>query len=203
MISSNSRPLMASATARTGSGSATAPFTVAPVAVSFLMAASRLSCASRRASDGGPGNVETPPMTGIGTGMALDARSFTGVAGSPVTSNSNALVVDSLTLSNLVFDDNNNNGLFDGADVGIDDVDLTLFADTNNDGLLDAGDTQLATTTTAGLTGASAGTQASRTEESIPATCALIAHTAATVTIVAASPITTAISPRPRRRTRI
>ena len=60
-----------------------------------------------------------------------------------------------------------------------------------------------ATTTTAGLTGASAGTQASRTEESIPATCALVAHTAATVTIVVASPITTAISPRPRRRTRI
>ena len=75
---------------------------------------------------------------------------FSGVPGSPVISNSNALVNDSLTLGNLVFDDVNGNGVFDGTDVGIDSVTLTLFADTNNDGLFDGGDTQLATTTTAG-----------------------------------------------------
>ena len=61
------------------------------------------------------------------------------------------VVLDSLTLGNLVFLDANNNGVFDGGDTGINGVALTLFADTNANGVFDSGvDVQLATTTTAG-----------------------------------------------------
>ena len=63
----------------------------------------------------------------------------------------NNIVLDSLTLGNLVFFDANSNGVFDGADAGINGVALTLFADTNANGVFDSGvDTQVATTTTAG-----------------------------------------------------
>ncbi len=61
------------------------------------------------------------------------------------------LALDSLTLGNLVFNDLNNNGVFDGGDAGVNGVAVTLFADTNNNGSFDLGtDTQLATATTAG-----------------------------------------------------
>ena len=61
------------------------------------------------------------------------------------------LTIDSLTLGNLVFRDVDGNAAFDGADTGVDGVNLTLFADNGTTaGAFDAGDTQLATTTTAG-----------------------------------------------------
>jgi hypothetical protein len=67
-----------------------------------------------------------------------------------VTSNSEALVVDTLTLGGLIFQDADVNGAFDAGDSGIDGVALQLYADTNDDGAYDAGDTLITTTTTAG-----------------------------------------------------
>jgi Domain of unknown function (DUF4347)/SdrD B-like domain/Bacterial Ig domain len=59
--------------------------------------------------------------------------------------------LDTLALGNLVFNDVNRNGVFDGGDSGINGVALTLFADTGTTvGSLDASDPQIATTTTAG-----------------------------------------------------
>jgi uncharacterized repeat protein (TIGR01451 family) len=56
-----------------------------------------------------------------------------------------------MTLGNFVFNDINNNGVFDSSsEIGIDGVAMTLFEDTNGDQTLDGGDVQLATTTTAG-----------------------------------------------------
>ena len=57
-----------------------------------------------------------------------------------------------MTLGNLVFDDSNNNGVFDsGTDTGLDDVAITLFEDTNKNNEFDSGiDQSLDTTTTAG-----------------------------------------------------
>jgi hypothetical protein len=67
--------------------------------------------------------------------------------------NTNTVVttLDTLTLGNQIFNDQNANGVFDAGDVGIDGVHLTLFADTDHDGgSLDGSDTQVATTVTAG-----------------------------------------------------
>ncbi len=56
-----------------------------------------------------------------------------------------------MTLGNLVFNDINNNGVFDsGTESGVDGVAMTLFEDTNADNSFDSGDLQLATATTAG-----------------------------------------------------
>jgi len=57
-----------------------------------------------------------------------------------------------MTLGNLVFNDVNNNGLFDSStEVGINGVAMTLFEDTNSNNVFDSGtDLQVATTTTAG-----------------------------------------------------
>src|SRR5262249_28063715 len=63
--------------------------------------------------------------------------------------NSVTTTLDTLTLGNLVFNDVNQNGVFDAGDVGINNVTLTLFADNGTTiGSLDAGDTQVATTNT-------------------------------------------------------
>ncbi|MFN0193681.1 MAG: beta strand repeat-containing protein, partial [Aestuariivirga sp.] len=64
----------------------------------------------------------------------------------------NTTTLDSLTLGNLVFNDENDNGVFDaGIDNGINGVTLTLFADDGTTaGQLDGSDTQVTTTTTAG-----------------------------------------------------
>jgi hypothetical protein len=54
------------------------------------------------------------------------------------------------TLGNLVFKDNNKNGVFDGGDAGIDGVTVNLYNDVNDNNVLDAGDgAAIATTTTA------------------------------------------------------
>jgi Big-like domain-containing protein/cadherin-like protein/VCBS repeat protein len=58
-------------------------------------------------------------------------------------------VLDSLSLGNLVFWDKDANGLFDGADVGVNGVTLSLFVDVGNDNNPD-GAVPIATTTTAG-----------------------------------------------------
>jgi len=64
---------------------------------------------------------------------------------------SSGVALDSLTLSNQVFLDVDNDGAYGAGDSGIDDVDLTLFADTNGNNAYDDGtDVQLATATTAG-----------------------------------------------------
>ncbi|AXG68994.1 serine-aspartate repeat-containing protein D [Kordia sp. SMS9] len=48
-----------------------------------------------------------------------------------------------------VYDDDNEDAIFDNGEAGLDNVTLTLYADTNADGVLDAGDTVIATTTSA------------------------------------------------------
>jgi hypothetical protein len=53
-----------------------------------------------------------------------------------------------MSLGNAVFRDENNNGIRDTGDAGIQGVTVQLFRDTNNDNAFDAGDTQLATQTT-------------------------------------------------------
>lgn len=56
-----------------------------------------------------------------------------------------------LTLGNLVFNDANNNGIFDAGETGINGVTVNLFNDTNGNGSFDSGtDTQVASTVTAG-----------------------------------------------------
>ncbi len=69
------------------------------------------------------------------------------IAGS---SNPTLTPVAGLTLGNLVYKDVNKNGIFDGADVGINGVLVRLYKD-DGDGILDAGDgAALASATTAG-----------------------------------------------------
>ena len=54
------------------------------------------------------------------------------------------------SIGDTVFEDINNNGVFDGADIGIGGAQVLLYEDTNGNGILDAGsDAQVATTTTA------------------------------------------------------
>jgi hypothetical protein len=52
------------------------------------------------------------------------------------------------TLGNLVFKDNNKNGVFDGGDAGIAGVTVNLYNDVNDNNVLDAGDAFVTTTTT-------------------------------------------------------
>jgi hypothetical protein len=59
-------------------------------------------------------------------------------------------VLDSLALGNLVFWDKNADGLFNGSDVGVNGVTLSLFVDANNDNTPDSPASPIATTTTAG-----------------------------------------------------
>lgn len=55
------------------------------------------------------------------------------------------------SIGDTVFEDLANNGLFDGADLPIDDVDVSLYEDTNGNGILDAGqDALIGTATTSG-----------------------------------------------------
>jgi hypothetical protein len=77
--------------------------------------------------------------------------SGTNVTGSPVTSNIETLVVDSLTLGDRIFLDANNNGGFDAGE-GVNGVTLTLYADSNGNGVLDGAELTnvLAVATTAG-----------------------------------------------------
>jgi len=71
------------------------------------------------------------------------------VAGAPISATVNQLSKHSL--GNLVFRDNNKNGLFDGGDVGIDGVLVNLYRDNGSTpGILDAGDTYITNATTAG-----------------------------------------------------
>ncbi|WP_166038189.1 Ig-like domain-containing protein [Sphingosinicella sp. YJ22] len=55
------------------------------------------------------------------------------------STNANLLAVDSLSLGDQIFLDDNGNGIFDAGDTGIANVSLTLFADTNNNGVYDDG----------------------------------------------------------------
>lgn len=57
--------------------------------------------------------------------------------------------VASLMLGNLIFNDLNRNGVFDGGDAGINGVAVNLYKD-DGDNVLDAGDVLVTTTTTAG-----------------------------------------------------
>ncbi len=69
----------------------------------------------------------------------------------PTTFTANFANFIPMTLGNLVFNDINNNGIFDsGTDTGINGVAMTLFEDTNGNNTFDIGtDLQVATTTTA------------------------------------------------------
>ncbi|MEQ1862398.1 MAG: SdrD B-like domain-containing protein, partial [Chthoniobacteraceae bacterium] len=72
--------------------------------------------------------------------------------GTPQTANSNTqtTTLDSLTLGDLVFRDNNRNGVFDAGDAGVNGVTLSLFVDADNNNVADTPGTPLLTTTTAG-----------------------------------------------------
>ncbi|WP_066648930.1 MULTISPECIES: Ig-like domain-containing protein [Sphingomonas] len=76
------------------------------------------------------------------------ASTITGSNFATVTSNTQTLTIDTLTLGGSVFIDTNRDGLQNNGEVGPTGVALTLFADTNGNTILDAGDTQLATGTT-------------------------------------------------------
>lgn len=72
----------------------------------------------------------------------VSGSNFTSVASNVDTlSTTSTLALDSLTLGNLVFNDLNGNGIFDGGDSGVNGVTVTLFNEA---------DTQLGTTVTAG-----------------------------------------------------
>ncbi len=53
------------------------------------------------------------------------------------------------SIGDLVFEDHNGDGLFNGTDAGIDGVTVRLYEDTNGNGVLDSGDLLIDTTTTA------------------------------------------------------
>lgn len=66
-------------------------------------------------------------------------------------STSNIANLNPMSIGNLVWSDNNNNGVFGPGESGINNVTVQLFADTNNNGSFDSGtDTLSATTTTNG-----------------------------------------------------
>lgn len=54
------------------------------------------------------------------------------------------------SIGDLVFEDKGNDGAFNGADVGIDNVTVNLYEDSNGNGLIDAGDALIGTTQTSG-----------------------------------------------------
>ena len=58
-----------------------------------------------------------------------------------------------ILLGNLVYLDENSNGMFDGTDTGINGVLLNVYHDVNDDGMLDAGDTKLGSTNTSNIGG--------------------------------------------------
>jgi len=59
-----------------------------------------------------------------------------------------------LTIGNLVYNDDNRNGIFDAGDTGINEVMLNLYQDVNSNNMLDAGDgAAVATATTANMSG--------------------------------------------------
>ena len=77
------------------------------------------------------------------------AASVSGGNFATVTSNTQTLTLDTLTLGGSVFIDTNRDGLQNNGEVGPSGVALTLFADTNGNNAFDAGiDTQLTTGTT-------------------------------------------------------
>lgn len=77
------------------------------------------------------------------------ASTISGTNFATVTSNTQTLTLDTLTLGGSVFIDTNRDGIQNNGEVGPNGVALTLFADTDNNGVFTAGtDTQLATGTT-------------------------------------------------------
>ena len=76
--------------------------------------------------------------------------SGTNLTTSPVTSNTEDLIVDTLTLGDKIFLDVNANGIFDAGDTPLVGVTLTLYADSNGNGVLDGAELTnvLATATT-------------------------------------------------------
>ncbi len=91
--------------------------------------------------------VNAALSNGLAPSVSAQLR-FTSTELGNVDSNTATTTLDSLTLGNLVFRDNNTNGVFDGGDAGLDGVALSLFVDANNDNVADGA--ALATTATAG-----------------------------------------------------
>jgi uncharacterized repeat protein (TIGR01451 family) len=60
-------------------------------------------------------------------------------------------------IGDLVFDDKNDNGLYDTGDVGIPNATVNLYEDTNGNGVIDSGDLLIKTTTTGACPGATCG----------------------------------------------
>jgi len=86
----------------------------------------------------GTPNQATVTVSGNQTQLALDFGYRPGGAGATAA------------IGDLVFDDQNNNGIFDGSDAGIANVTVNLYEDSNGNGTIDAGDLLIATTTTNG-----------------------------------------------------
>lgn len=78
------------------------------------------------------------------------ASSVSGGNFTTVTSNTQTLTLDTLTLSGTIFLDANRNGVLDAGEAAGTGIALTLFADTNGNNVFDGGDTQITTTTTSG-----------------------------------------------------
>lgn len=77
------------------------------------------------------------------------ASTISGTNFATVTTTTQTLTLDTLTLGGSIFIDTNRDGLQNNGEVGPSGVALTLFADTNNNNVFDAGiDTQIATGTT-------------------------------------------------------
>ncbi len=88
--------------------------------------------------------VNTVPNNSVIPGYS-SASTVSGGNFTTVVSNAVALVVDSLTIGNLVYLDANRNGVFDAGDSGIVGVTMSLFADADNNDIADG--PAIATTT--------------------------------------------------------
>lgn len=129
--------------ARPGSVTAEA-FALAPTLIGSLPAGKAVEISFDSTVNAASNQVITHPSS---------ASTISGTNFANVTSNTQTLVIDTLTLSGRVFLDANRDGTRNGAETGVNAVALTLFADTDNNGVFTSGtDVQLATATT-GATG--------------------------------------------------
>jgi len=88
-------------------------------------------------------NLTTPEVVSI-TGGTAD------ITGIKFGINKDEVVINvNYDVFGTVYDDDNEDAIFDNGEAGLENVTLTLYADNNADGLLDSGDTVITTTTSA------------------------------------------------------
>ena len=93
--------------------------------------------------DGGGSGADFSAVTAIRIELTLSAASdaafdFVSVV-APFVETSNAANLNPMSLGNLVFNDPNDNGVFDAGETGISGVEVQLFEDTNANGSFDSG----------------------------------------------------------------